>query len=179
MNEDSQQEKIFQQARRIKLLVLDVDGVLTDGKLYFSNSGDEVKAFSTLDGHGIKMLQSNGVKVALVTGRQSQIVAQRAENLGIDMLFQNREDKLKALDIILEELGIGYEDTAYIGDDLPDLPCIRRVALGVAVPNAHPLVKEHALCVTSSSGGQGAVREVCDWILQAQDKFEKSVTGYM
>ncbi|MEX2365536.1 MAG: 3-deoxy-manno-octulosonate-8-phosphatase KdsC [Pseudohongiellaceae bacterium] len=173
------QAEIFARARGVCLLVLDVDGVMTDGKLYFSNQGDELKAFNILDGQGIKLLQTVGIRVAVITGRQSEIVERRAANLGIELVLQNREDKLKALDEILATLDLGYDDVAYVGDDLPDLACIAKVALGVSVPNAHPLVKEKALCLTTCSGGQGAVREVCDWILQAQDKYDDAVAPYL
>lgn len=179
MTNPSQQNEILQRARHIKLLVLDVDGVLTDGKLYFSNSGDEMKAFSTLDGQGIKLLQSNGVQVAIITGRQSELVARRAENLGIKLLIQGREDKLVALDSLLTKAQLSYEDTAYIGDDLPDLACIRKVALGITVPAGHNAIKEHAFCVTQHHGGAGAVREVCDWILTAQDNYDAAISFYL
>lgn len=171
--------EVLQKGRHIRLLALDVDGVLTDGRLYFSNLGDELKAFSTLDGLGIKLLQNAGIPVALITGRESDIVAKRARNLGVRHLLQRREDKLAALTGILESEKISFEETAYIGDDLPDLPCIRRVGLGVTVPDAHPLVIKHAFCMTERRGGEGAVREVCDWILQARELLDTAVTPYL
>lgn len=171
--------KILDSARHIKLLVLDVDGVLTDGSLYYSEDGAELKAFNILDGLGIKLLQQAGIDVALITGRQSRLVARRAEELGITTLIQGCDKKLAALDSILDEKNLAYSETAYIGDDLPDLPCIRRVGFGVTVPNAPPVLRQHALCCTERYGGQGAVREVCELILQAQDKFEKALESYL
>lgn len=179
MSQQPQLNEILERARNISLLALDVDGVLTDGRLYFTNQGDEIKAFSTLDGHGIKQLQQHGIRVALITGRSSGIVKRRAAELGIDLLLQGREDKLLALDEILQNLELAYADVAYVGDDWPDLACIRRVGLGVTVPNAHPDLREHAFCSTSMAGGAGAVREVCDWILRAQGHYEAALTGYL
>jgi 3-deoxy-D-manno-octulosonate 8-phosphate phosphatase (KDO 8-P phosphatase) len=172
-------KELLEKARNIKLLVLDVDGVLSDGKLYFSAKGDEIKAFSTLDGQGIKLLQNNGIKVALITGRKSDIVTQRAQELGIETLVQGCEQKLEALEKILTTLELNLQEVAYIGDDLPDLACIRRVGFGVTVPNANPVILQHALCCTERLGGQGAVREICDLILQAQDKFDAAIAPFM
>jgi len=155
-------------ASKIKLLGLDVDGVLSDGKIIFSAQGDELKAFCTLDGHGIKLLQQNGIEVAIITGRNSPLVARRARDLGIKHLVQGREDKKIALDDIRQELGLDWEQCAYMGDDLPDLSAIKHCGLGITVPNAHSFVKEHAEMCTQTSGGHGAVREACDFILSAQ-----------
>lgn len=171
--------EILKKAQTIRLLVLDVDGVLSDGQLYYSDQGYELKAFHTLDGQGIKLLQAAGIEVALISGRQSKILVQRARELGITRLVQGCDTKLAALDEILETLSLSYHDTAYIGDDLPDLACIRRVGFGVTVPNAHPLMQQYALCCTERSGGQGAVREVCDLILQAQNKFDAAITPFL
>jgi len=172
-------KELLDKARKIKLLVLDVDGVLSDGKLYFSAKGDEIKAFSTLDGQGIKLLQNNGIKVALITGRKSDIVTQRAQELGIENLVQGCEEKLEALEKILTSLELNLQEVAYIGDDLPDLACIRRVGFGVTVPNANSVIIQHALCCTERQGGQGAVREICDLILQAQDKYDAAIAPFM
>ncbi|MES2605689.1 MAG: HAD-IIIA family hydrolase, partial [Pseudomonadota bacterium] len=129
-------------AKAIRLLALDVDGVLTDGKLYFGNAGEELKTFCTLDGQGIKLLQSTGVVVAVITARSSTLVNNRATNLGIKHVVQGCDNKLQALLQIQEQLGISMEHTAYVGDDLPDLACIRRVGLGIAVNNAHASAKQ-------------------------------------
>lgn len=171
-------DEIFARARPIRLLALDVDGVLTDGRLYFSNSGEEMKTFSTLDGQGIKLLQQSGVTVALITARTSQLVSNRAANLGIKYVQQGSDNKLASLAALLQQLGLDLSQTAYVGDDLPDLACIRRVALGVAVPEAHETIRAQAYCVTTLPGGKGAVREVCDWILKAQGNFAAAVAAF-
>lgn len=173
------QDQINTLAADITLLVLDVDGIMTDGKLYFSNSGEEIKAFNTMDGLGLKMLQQAGVTVALITGRQSEIVAVRAKNLGITHVFQGRDDKLTILEELITKLNVQYSQVAYAGDDLPDLSCITRVKLGITVPNGHFLVKEAADVITTREGGSGAVREICDWILQAQGKFDDAVSPFL
>jgi len=166
-------------ASNIKLLVLDVDGILSDGKLYFANSGEEIKAFNTMDGLGLKLLMQAGIEVGLITGRQSEIVKKRASNLGIKHVSQGSDDKLTILDEILTTLALDYSSVAYAGDDLPDLACIKQARLGITVPNGHFLVKQSADAITSLEGGCGAVREICDWILQAQGKFDDAVRPYL
>src|SRR5688572_6238535 len=178
MNTQPTLDEIHARARTIKLLALDVDGVLTDGKLYFSNSGEEMKSFSTLDGQGIKLLQGSGVVVALISARSSQLVSNRASNLGIQYVLQGSENKLDALTGIMQKLNLDFPEVAYVGDDLPDLACIRKAALGITVPNGHWLMKKMAFCCTTHSGGSGAVREVCDWILLAQGNFDDAVAEY-
>lgn len=169
----------IQKAREIKLLVLDVDGVLTDGHLWYDNSGEELKAFNIQDGLGIKLLLSSGVDVGIITGRRSALVARRARELGIRHVVQGREDKLTALQAMVEELGISLTEIAYMGDDLPDLSAIRAVGFGIAVANAQPVVAEHADYKTARSGGDGAVREICDLILQAQGKLDAILEHYL
>ena len=166
-------------ARSVRLLALDVDGVLSDGQLYFGNQGEEIKAFNSLDGHGIKMLQSTGVKVAIVTGRTSHIVAQRAGQLGIELLLQGREDKLTALHQLTQHLQLDWSQMAYMGDDLPDLAAIIKVGLGITVPNAANTMALHSQYVTQRCGGQGAVREVCDLLMQAQGTWEAALVPYL
>lgn len=166
-------------ARQIQLLLLDVDGVLTDGRLYFNNSGDEFKAFSTLDGQGIKLLQSSGVRVGIITGRQSQLVARRAEDLGVTLLIQGREDKWQALNELLQEQPVPLEDIAFMGDDWPDLGVMSRVGLALTVANAHPSVAQRAHWQSQLKGGEGAVREACDLLLQAQGHFEPLLASYL
>lgn len=168
----------IQKAREIKLLVLDVDGVLTDGRLWYGNSGEELKAFNIHDGLGIKLLQRAGVDVAIITGKTSQLVARRGTELGIKHIVQGREDKLVALRVLATELNIALEEIAYMGDDLPDLSAIAAVGLGVVVANAMPYVAQHAAYKTTRSGGDGAVREICDLILQAQGKLEAVLEHY-
>jgi 3-deoxy-D-manno-octulosonate 8-phosphate phosphatase (KDO 8-P phosphatase) len=170
---------VLQQAKNIRLLILDVDGVLSDGKLYFSNSGEETKAFHSLDGHGIKMLQASGVHVAIITGRTSHIVAKRAGDLGIRHLIQGREDKLNALNELLADQNIELNTIAHMGDDYPDLPIIRRVGLGLAPANAHPIIKEHCQWQSQHNGGEGAVREACDMIMTAQGTFDHALSAYL
>ncbi len=167
------EKSVSNKAAQIKLLLLDVDGVLTDGHLYYGNSGEEVKAFSTLDGHGIKMLMEAGVDVGIITGRRSELVARRAAELGIELLYQDCRDKAGALEEILRSKAITADEVAYIGDDFPDLAVLRRVGLSVAVPNGHAIVRDTALATTAAAGGSGAVREVCDFILQAQGNFQR------
>ena len=171
--------QLVNHARSVRLLVLDVDGILSDGQLYFGNQGEEIKAFNSLDGHGIKMLQSTGVKVAIVTGRTSHIVAQRAEQLGIELLLQGREDKLTALHQLTQHLQLDWSQMAYMGDDLPDLAAIIKVGLGITVPNAASTMTLYSQYVTQRCGGQGAVREVCDLIMQAQDTWDAALAPYL
>lgn len=160
-----------EKARLVKLLVLDVDGVLSDGRLLYSNTGDEIKAFYTADGLGIKLLQSEGVEVAIITGRSSDIVSRRARELGIAHLVQGRDDKLVALEELLLNLDLSLSATAYMGDDLPDLAAIQACALGMTVANGCEFVASHADWRSQRPGGLGAVREACEFILQAQDKL--------
>ncbi len=165
--------------QQIKLAVFDVDGIMTDGSLYLLADGSEVKTFNTLDGLGLKLLQKNQIKTAIITGRSSPQVAQRATSLGVDYLLQARDDKLQALLEICQQHHFKLEECAYIGDDLPDLAAIRAVAFGATVPNAHPLVIEHADWCTARNGGQGAAREFCEAILDAQSVLEKTYSEYL
>ena len=158
MRFSTSQEQVQQSARKIKLLLLDVDGILTDGRLYFSNSGEESKAFHTLDGHGIKMLMSTGVAVGIITGRKSELVSKRASDLGIEILYQGREDKIDVLHEISDAQAIELDAISYAGDDLPDLPVMRAVGLSFSVPGALDEVKSAVHAVTTRSGGEGAVR---------------------
>jgi 3-deoxy-D-manno-octulosonate 8-phosphate phosphatase (KDO 8-P phosphatase) len=166
-------------AKIIKLLALDVDGVMTDGKIYFSAQGDELKAFSILDGQGIKTLLNNNIQVAIITGRTSPLTARRARDLGINLILQGREDKKIALQELSSELDIAFENIAYVGDDLPDLSAIINVGLGITVPNGHYFVKEHADLCTNALGGHGAVREVCDLLLDAQGLLDNVHKAYL
>jgi len=166
-------------ARRIELLLLDVDGVLTDGRLYFSETGDEFKAFSTLDGLGIKLLRRAGVRVGIITGRQSELVARRAHNLGLDLLIQGREDKWEALQEWRQHNAIEPEQIAFMGDDWPDLPVMTRVGLALTVANAHPSVSRRAHWQSLRNGGEGAVREACDLLLRARGNFDDLLQDYL
>lgn len=159
---------IIEKAKPITLLALDVDGVLTDGKLYFGNSGEEMKTFNILDGLGIKLLRDHGITTAIITGRCSDLVARRAAELGIEHIYQGREDKLVALDELRRDLSLEFEQIAYMGDDLPDLSAIRQAGLGITVATGHCFVAQHADWQTEAGGGEGAVREACELILKAQ-----------
>jgi len=169
---------ITQRAVPIKMFLLDVDGVLTDGKLYFSNSGDELKAFNIQDGLGIKFLQRNGITVGIVTGKRSQLVANRARDLGIEIVVQGREDKLVAIQEIMVGRDINLSEVAYMGDDLPDLSAINAVGLGMTVANGVPEIKKSAHWISRYNGGDGAVREACEFILNAQGKWERLLRDY-
>lgn len=170
---------LIERARDIKLLALDVDGVLTDGKLLYGNDGEELKSFSILDGLGIKLLQDNGIDVAIITGRKSDIVARRAKELTIKHVIQGREDKLTALNELLTITGLGLQQVAYMGDDLPDLGAIIASHIGATVDNAHSVVKSHADWIAVNKGGSGAVREFADWLLNANGTFESSIHKFL
>lgn len=172
-------EDILAAAATVELLVLDVDGVMTRGDVTFTASGDELKAFNILDGQGIKLLQRQGVRVAIITGRDSPLTARRARDLGIAHLQQNREDKLVALRELCAELELTLDKVAYVGDDLPDLSAIRAVGLGITVPNAYWLIHRHARCCTAARGGEGAVREVADLLLQARGALDALLEKYL
>lgn len=151
--------------RKVKLLVLDVDGVLTDGRIYYSSSGEELKAFNTQDGLGINLARHIGIKIALITGRSSEAVKKRADELKIDSVYQGVHDKVKVLNDILRNFDISLEHVCYMGDDLNDLPILQIVGFPAAPQNAVPFVKQHAQFVANSKGGEGAVRELVDYIL--------------
>jgi len=166
-------------AKNIELVISDVDGVLSTGLIYMGNDGEELKTFHTRDGHGIKALMNHGIEFAVITGRQSKIVSNRMTSLGVKRVFQGNENKHAAFDSILQELNLPPNQVAFIGDDLPDLPFIRKVGLGVAVADALPVVVENANYVTQIKGGHGAVREVCDLILEAKGLLEAHQSKYM
>jgi 3-deoxy-D-manno-octulosonate 8-phosphate phosphatase (KDO 8-P phosphatase) len=171
--------ELMARAQQIRLLVLDVDGVLTDGRLYYGASGEQLKVFNTLDGHGLKMLQKSGVQVALITGRRGEAILQRARDLGITLIQQGREDKFQALQELL--LGTDYQlqQIACMGDDWPDLTVMRRVGLALTVPNAHKTLLEYADWCSHSKGGEGGVREACDLIMRAQNTFADHLGHYL
>lgn len=174
-----QTETLVEKAKRLKLLILDVDGVLTDGKLFFDNQGNEYKSFHARDGHGIKLLRQTGVEVAVISGRKSASVALRMKNLGIEHVYQGHEHKVAAFNEIIEKLAITPEQAAHVGDDVLDLPVMIRVGLAIAVNDANFAVKQRADWVTTLPGGQGAVREVCDFIMQAQGTFDSMLSTYL
>ena len=173
------QTDLLQKAQPIKLVAFDIDGIMTDGRLYFTSLGDEIKAFNVKDGLGLNLLRKSGVEVAIITGRTSELVNRRARDLKIGKLIQGREDKKIALQELMAQENLSAEQIAYMGDDLPDLPAIRHAGLGVTVADALPIVKQHADLITEANGGEGAVREFCDWLLQAQGNLEKVLEPYL
>ena len=162
----------------IKLLLLDVDGVLTDGRIIYDNQGNELKAFDVKDGHGLKMLQRAGLKIGIITGRSSDLVARRARELGIEILYQRALNKLEPYLEILAEQGLTDDQVAYVGDDIVDLPILRRVGFSATVADANPDVSPYVDYVTKCPGGRGAVREVCDLLLKAQGKWLELTARY-
>ena len=171
-------QDIVNKAKQIKLLIFDVDGVLTDGRLYFSNSGDEYKAFHAHDGFGIKMLMATGVEVAVITSRTSAIVTHRMKDLGLTHLYQGQQDKKNAYQTLKTKLNLEDNHIAFVGDDIIDLPLIRRAGLGVATANAVATVTQYADWQTKKEGGQGAAREVCELIMKAQNTFADIIEKY-
>jgi len=172
-------EKFAATARGIRLLVLDVDGVLTDGRIHYSGENEEMKSFSILDGLGIKLLRRSGIRVAVITARRSVAVERRVHELEIDHCIQGREDKLVALGELLRETGFTLEQTAYMGDDLPDLPAILSVGLGLTVANAAEEVARRAAWRSRARGGEGAVREACEMLLHVRGEWEAQMQPYL
>ncbi|MCF6251053.1 MAG: 3-deoxy-manno-octulosonate-8-phosphatase KdsC [Methylococcaceae bacterium] len=172
-------QKIIEKVKKLKLLILDVDGVLTDGRLFFDDNGKEYKSFHARDGHGIKLLRQTGVEVAIISGRKSNSVALRMKSLGIEYVYQGHENKIAAFNEIIQSLSIEPEQVAHVGDDLLDLPVMTRVGLAIAVNDANFAVREYADWCTETPGGMGAVREVCDFIMQAQGTFDSVLKSYM
>jgi len=170
---------ILERAGRIRLVIFDVDGVLTDGSLFVGDDGQEYKAFHSRDGHGIKMLQKHGVTVGIITGRTSRVVEHRMANLGISHVYQGRLEKLPAFEELIAALGVTPEQTAYVGDDVVDLPVMRRVGLAIAVQDAHPLVKRHSHWQTPSGGGRGAARDVCELLMEAHGVLQQELDSYL
>ncbi len=158
-------------ANRIRMLLLDVDGVLTDGRLYFTDSGEEIKAFHTQDGHGIRMLQKAGIAIGIITGRNSPTVAKRASDLDIEIVYMGRQDKINVLNEIKSAHGFSDDEICYGGDDHPDLPVLESVGLSFSVPAAHADILSRVHCVTEKQGGFGAVREITDFLLTARGDY--------
>ena len=167
--------EIMSKAKNIKLVVFDVDGVLTDGRLFFDLHGNEYKSFHVQDGHGIKLLQSTGVDVAIISGRDSPIVTARMASLGVKHIFQGQEDKTATFERLREALHLQPEDIAHVGDDLPDLSLFGRVGLAIGVADCNPALNPYLHWKTRAAGGHGAAREVCDLILDAQGHLQQIV----
>ena len=171
--------QILERAARIRLAVFDVDGVLTNGSLILGENGNEYKIFHVHDGLGLVMLREAGIEVAVISARSSSIVSERMAALGIDYISQGQNNKREALLSLTDRLGIAPEHASFTGDDLIDLPAMTRVGLPIAVANAHPRVREHAAWVTTKAGGQGAVREICELLLQAHGLLENAFQRYL
>lgn len=172
------QEDFQERARNVRMIVFDVDGVLTDGSLFFGDDGQEYKAFNSRDGHGIKMLRASGVEPGIITGRTSQVVLHRARNLGITHLYQGADDKLQAFENLLVSVGLAPDQIAYMGDDVVDLPVLRRCGLAISVPDAPDEVKARSHYVTRANAGRGAAREVCELIMRAQGTWAAQLALY-
>jgi 3-deoxy-D-manno-octulosonate 8-phosphate phosphatase (KDO 8-P phosphatase) len=171
-------QALLDRAKDVRMLILDVDGVMTDGSIVLDNNGNELKAFHVRDGHGIKMLQKAGIEIAIITGRTSAVVDRRAAELGILHVYQGALNKAIAYEDLRVTTGIPAGSVACIGDDIVDIPLLRRVALPVAVADATEETKEAAVFITKACGGRGAVREVCDLILKATGKWDKLLDAY-
>ncbi|MCP3940849.1 MAG: HAD hydrolase family protein [Desulfobacteraceae bacterium] len=164
---------------QVKLLLLDVDGVLTDGQITYTDSGEQIKSFNSKDGLGLRLLMDNNIRVGIITGRKSNALVHRCRNLGIDLIFDGIKNKAEALDKIIKLTGISAPNIAFVGDDLIDLPAMIRTSISFTVPDAPEEVKLHASMVTSAKGGHGAVREICEAILKAQGLWEKLLNKYL
>lgn len=172
-------QDILEKAANIKLVIFDVDGVLTNGSLFYGDDGQEYKAFHSRDGHGMKMLQKSGVEIGIITGRTSKVVDYRMENLGIQHVYQGKKEKLPAFIELIGKLGLDPLEVAYVGDDVVDLPIMKRVGLAIAVADAHHLVTQHAHWQTPHGGGQGAARDVCELIMEARGTLDAEMQSYL
>jgi 3-deoxy-D-manno-octulosonate 8-phosphate phosphatase (KDO 8-P phosphatase) len=168
-----------QRATRVRLLVLDIDGTLTDGRLYIGSRGEELKAFQVADGLGIKLVRSLGIEVALITARRSTLVEFRARELGLEHVVQGCRDKRMAVDLLRTQLGLTLEQIACMGDDLPDLPALTAVGFAAAPANAHPWVASRVHWQSRAAGGDGAVRELCDLLIAAQGREQEVLAPYL
>jgi 3-deoxy-D-manno-octulosonate 8-phosphate phosphatase (KDO 8-P phosphatase) len=173
------QDSLMKRVKKIRLVIFDVDGVLTDGGLYHTSDGQEIKRFHSRDGLGIRLLKDNGIATAIITGRQSNVVAHRAKELAIDHVHQGKRHKTEAFLSLCEELSLSADEVAFMGDDLIDLPVMSRVGLALAVQDAHDDVLKHAHWVSQYGGGKGAAREACEMILTTQGKWDDIVAGYL
>lgn len=170
--------EILERAARIRLAIFDVDGVLTDGRLWFTPQGDEFKAFHARDGHGIKLIQRAGIETAIISGRRSPAVALRMESLGVRHVYQGCENKTEAFNDLLAQLKLKTSEVCFLGDDILDLPLLRRVGLAVAVADAHFSILHDVHFKTSLPGGMGAARELCDLLLYAQNRLDTVIQSY-
>ena len=169
-------DEIYKSAKLIRLVLFDVDGVLTDGNIYIDPNGAELKVFNIYDGHGIRMLQHNGIEVGVITGRRSKALEYRMQDLEVKHVYQGCRDKFATYQELLTKLSLNEKQTAFVGDDIVDLQIMSRCGLAIAVANAHAFVKKHAHWETSARGGQGAVREVCELLLDAQGLLDRALS---
>lgn len=172
-------QEIIEKASQIKLVIFDVDGVLTDGSLFIDDNGMEYKAFYSRDGLGMKMLQKTNVKIAIITGRSSEVVSYRMKSMGVEHVYQGQDDKLLAYEKIKKELQLSEDEIAYVGDDIIDLPVMKKVGFAIAVQDAHPLVIKHAHWQTPHTGGRGAARDVCELVMEAQNNLDQQNSRYL
>ena len=179
MGGDMMTPALLARAQAIRLVAFDVDGVMTDGTLFLADDGQEFKGFNSLDGHGLKMLKSSGVELAIITGRSSRVVEHRAKNLGIEIVHQGAHDKLTVYEALCRDVGIDCEATAYMGDDVVDLPVMRRAGLAITVPAAPELVKAYSHYTTTRKAGHGAVREACEFLMRAQGTLDTALAPYL
>jgi len=170
---------LLNKLKNIKLVILDVDGVLTNGGIIYNDNGLETKIFNVKDGLGIKLLMKAGITLCIATGRRSNALYNRCKNLGIEHIFDGLSDKATMLDLMLDRTGVSAEQVAFMGDDLPDLGLMKKVGLSIAVADAHKTVLKHADMITSATGGNGAVREVCEAILTAQGLWENILEHFL
>jgi 3-deoxy-D-manno-octulosonate 8-phosphate phosphatase (KDO 8-P phosphatase) len=169
----------LRRASGIRLMIFDVDGVLTDGRLYYADSGEEMKAFSTLDGHGIRMLMSTGIDTAILTGRRSRVVTHRAKNLGIGHVLQGIDDKRAAFLALAASAGLNLDACGYMGDDVVDLPVLTRCGFAATTLEAPEVVRSRAHFIATRPAGSGAAREVCEWIMKAQGTLDAALAPYL
>jgi 3-deoxy-D-manno-octulosonate 8-phosphate phosphatase (KDO 8-P phosphatase) len=169
----------LERARGVRLMIFDVDGVLTDGRIYYNDAGEEMKSFSTLDGHGIRMLMASGVGVAILTGRRSDVVSHRARNLGIANVLQGVEDKRSAFAGLAASMGLKHADCGYMGDDVVDLPVLTRCGFAASTREAPEIVRSRVHYVATAPAGSGAAREVCETLMRAQDTLEAALSRYL
>lgn len=170
---------VTKRAKKIKLLILDVDGIMTDGRIVYGNYRDELKFFDVQDGFGVLLAKRAGIKVVIITAKGSKVVKMRAKDLKIDGLYLNSINKLKVFKKVLKKFGVSSEEVCFIGDDLLDIPVLKRTGLAITVPNAVEEVKPYSHMVTTKMGGRGAVREICDLLLKSQNKWEETTHKYL
>ncbi|MFZ2447019.1 MAG: HAD hydrolase family protein [Syntrophobacteraceae bacterium] len=178
MTQQQMSRELHRRIARVRLMIFDVDGVLTDGRVIYLDNGTEIKEFDARDGHGIKLLQRAGIEVALISGRACQAVEHRARGLGIEKVYQGMTVKMEAYLKILADTGCTEEETGYMGDDLIDIPVMRRAGFSVAVPDGSPHIFPHAHYITRASGGRGAAREVCELVLTVRDLWHSVTSRY-